>query len=102
MSGFKEFINNLSWKKEVVDQGAHFGVGVGGVLILALIFSSLGLSAPANVYIAAGIMFAIAVGREIYQRLERKDDWYSCEWGCRMDLVFWFLGITMIVLLLVL
>lgn len=79
-------INNINWKKEIVDQFAHFTAGV----IPVLIFSYLGL----NVYLSAVIVMVFAVAREIKQRLDRKDKWYGCSWGCRTDLFFWFIGVN--------
>lgn len=72
-------------KKQLIDQSAHFGVGLVIVVILSFVFS-----------IIASMLatFAIAYAREVYQRIERKDPWYECKSGCRMDLFFWFLGIV--------
>ncbi len=84
-------INNINWKKETLDQFAHFIAGV----IPVVLFAYLGL----NIYLSAAIVFLFAVLREIKQRLDRKDKWYSCNWGCRLDLVFWFLGINLGVVL---
>lgn len=84
-------INNIDYKKEIPDQLAHFAAG----LIPVLLFSYFGM----NIYLAAAIVFLFAVGREIKQRLDKKDKWYSCGWGCRLDLVFWFIGINVGILL---
>lgn len=47
-----------------------------------------------NVIYAAIAVMIFAVAREIKQRLYRKDVWYGCAWGCRLDLIFWALGIV--------
>lgn len=78
-------INHIDYKKEFIDQLAHFAAG----LIPLIIFTLLGM----NVFLAAFIIMAFAIGREIKQRLDRKDKWYSCGWGCRLDLLFWLLGV---------
>ena len=70
-------INNIDWKKETLDQFGHFIAG----LIPVLLFSYLGM----NIYIAAGVVFLFAVLREIKQRIDKKDKWYSCGWGCGLE-----------------
>ncbi len=79
-------INNIDYRKESIDQLAHFAAGLAPLIIFVL----LGM----NVYLAAVIIMAFAVGREIKQRLDRKDVWYGCSWGCRLDLLFWLLGVV--------
>lgn len=87
---FKEFWGNIDWKKQLQDQFAHFIAGLLATLILIYIVS---------IYVAPFLVLAFSIGREIYQRLQRKDKWYSCGWGCRLDLVFWCLGILLAALL---
>lgn len=84
-------ISNIDFKKEFLDQSAHFVAG----LIPLIIFTLLGM----NVYLAAGVIMAFAVGREIRQRLAKNDKWYSCGNGCRLDLLFWLLGVSTGILL---
>lgn len=84
-------IHNINYRKESIDQLGHFAGG----LIPLIIFTLIGL----NVWLAATIIMAFAIGREIKQRLDRKDVWYGCSWGCRLDLVFWLLGVGTGVLL---
>lgn len=79
-------ISTINFKKESLDQLGHFAAG----LIPLIIFTLLGM----NVYLAATIIMAFAIGREIKQRLDRKDKWYNCGWGCRLDLIFWLLGVS--------
>lgn len=71
-------------KKQYVDQALHFGVGLVATLLIAQLV-------PA--WVAALIVFVFAIGREIYQRLSKKDKWYSCGTGCMLDIVFWVIGI---------
>jgi len=74
----------MELKKELIDQTAHFAVGFVATAVIAVFV---------NVYISACVVFAFAVSREIYQRLSKNDNWYSCGWGCRLDLMFWAFGI---------
>jgi hypothetical protein len=72
-------------KKELIDQTAHFAVGLIATLLITMII---------NVIYAAIVVMVFAIVREIKQWLDRKDVWYGCAWGCRMDLIFWALGIV--------
>jgi len=76
---------NAKLKKEILDQSAHFAAGFAATLAIAMII---------NVIYAAIAVMIFAVIREIKQRLDRKDVWYGCAWGCRLDLIFWALGIV--------
>lgn len=75
----------MNLKKEALDQSLHFAAGAVGTFFLS---PFIGL--PAAVVAVA----VFATGREVLQRIKRKDNWYSCNWGCRLDLLFWALGIT--------
>lgn len=74
---------NDGLKKEFIDQTAHFAVG-----LLATVLLGLAIGVYAGI-----VVMLFAVLREIKQRLDRKDVWYGCNWGCRLDLAFWALGI---------
>lgn len=74
-----------SLKQEVIDQAAHYIAGVALVLIITWITGTS--------LVAVLATFIIAVGREILQRIERHDVWYGCAEGCRLDIIFWLLGI---------
>lgn len=76
---------NAKLKKEILDQSAHFGAGFAATLAIAMIISA---------YHSALIVISFAIAREIKQRLDRKDVWYGCARGCRLDLIFWALGIV--------
>jgi len=71
-------------KKELIDQTAHFVAGLIATLLIAMLI---------NVIYAAVIVMVFATLREIKKRLDRKDVWHGCAWGCRMDLIFWAIGI---------
>ena len=73
-------------KQEIIDQEAHYVAGV--ALVVILNFLSGGM-----LWLAVLLTLTIAVGREILQRIERHDVWYGCAEGCRLDLIFWLLGI---------
>lgn len=81
---------NARLKKELIDQTGHFSAGLIATLLIGMVIS---------VIYAAGIVMFFAIAREIKQRLDRKDVWYGCAWGCRLDLIFWALGIGCGVLL---
>lgn len=75
---------NARLKKELIDQSAHFVAGLAATCAVAMLI---------NVIYAAVIVMIFAIAREIKQRLDRKDVWYGCAWGCRLDLIFLALGI---------
>ena len=77
-------------KKELIDQSSHFAAGFAATLAISMII---------NIIYAAIAVMIFAVIREIKQRLDRKDVWYGCNWGCRLDLIFWALGIVCGILL---
>ena len=72
-------------RKEIIDQAAHFAVAFVSTMAITIIFKSE--------LLAVGAVLSIAIGREIAQRLARNDVWYGCEAGCRLDIIFWLLGI---------
>jgi len=76
----------MDLKKEVIDQSAHFFVGLVATLVLAFYLQI-------SVYLAASAVMIFAFCREIYQRLKKNDVWYSCGQGCKLDLIFWMLGV---------
>lgn len=61
-------------KKELIDQTAHFAVGLIATLLITMII---------NVIYAAIVVMVFAIVREIKQWLDRKDVWYGCAWGRR-------------------
>ena len=71
-------------KKELIDQSAHFTIGLVATLLLSMIMP---------VYAAAPLVLLAAWGREVYQRLMKGHHWYDCKAGCRLDMLFWTLGI---------
>lgn len=70
-------------KKEIIDQLAHFTAGLVATVLLGFVIGAY----------AGIVVMSFAVLREIKQRLDRGDVWYGCNWGCRLDLAFWALGI---------
>lgn len=82
----------MSLKTELRDQSAHFGVGFSAVMFMVFFMS-------VNVIVAALITVCIAIGREAWQRIKKGDKWYDCGPGCRLDLIFWALGIGLAVAL---
>jgi hypothetical protein len=71
-------------KKEIIDQAAHFMAGLAATLLISMWL---------NVFIAGLIVAVFAVGREIWQRVSDRKPWYQCWYGCRLDLLFWALGV---------
>lgn len=71
-------------KKELRDQSLHFGIG----LALTLLFSI-----TLNIAMAAFIVMFGAWIREGLQRVRRNDNFFNCGQGCRLDLLFWAIGI---------
>ncbi len=79
----KEMDANL--KKQLIDQSAHFGVGVVLVVIFSFVFS---------VVTSCVLVALVAYVREVAQRVSNGDPWYECKGGCKLDLLFWGLGIV--------
>lgn len=77
-------------KKEIIDQSAHFLAGLVATLLIAVWI---------NVLLAGMIVAVFAVGREIWQRVSQGKPWYQCWYGCRLDLLFWALGIMSAVII---
>ena len=76
---------NENLKKQLIDQSAHFGVGLVLVVIFSFVFS---------VVTSCFLVLGIAWGREVMQRVQNNDPWYECKSGCRLDMLFWVLGIA--------
>lgn len=75
-------------KKEIVDQSAHFLAGFVATFLISMWI---------NMFAAGLIVMVFAVCREIYQRVSTGRLWYQCYWGCKLDLLFWALGIAVAV-----
>ena len=71
-------------KKELIDQSAHFTIGLVATLLLSMIMP---------IYAAAPLVLLAAWCREVYQRLMKGHHWFDCKSGCRLDMLFWTLGI---------
>lgn len=84
------FIAQKNMKKEIIDQSAHFLAGLAATLLIAIWI---------NVLLAGMIVAVFAVGREIWQRVSQGKPWYQCWYGCRLDLLFWALGIMSAVII---
>ena len=76
---------NKNLKKQLIDQSAHFVIGLILVVVYSFVFS-----------IMASMLatFVIVYSREIFQRIDNGDPWYECKDGCKLDLLFWGLGIV--------
>lgn len=72
-------------KKEIFDQSAHFLAGFAVTLLISMWLSAL---------VSGAIVAVFAVGREIWQRVSKGNHWYQCYSGCRLDLLFWAIGIA--------
>ena len=77
-------------KKEILDQSAHFAAGLIATLLISMWI---------NVFIAGVIVAVFAVGREIWQRVSDGKPWYQCWYGCRVDLLFWALGVVVAIII---
>ncbi len=76
---------NKNLKKQLFDQSAHFVIGLILVVVYSFVFSILSSMLAT---------FVIVYSREIFQRIDNGDPWYECKDGCKLDLLFWGLGIV--------
>ena len=79
-----------SWK-EVLDQFLH--ALVGGLIVFVFSF-------VIPLALAAFASMTIGILREIRQRLKVGLRWWQCGAGCRLDLLFWAIGILIAALLI--
>jgi len=64
--------------KQLIDQTAHFAVGLGFVVVMSII---------APILVSMGVMMALAIAREIIQH-----EGFDLGFGSALDLAFFFVG----------